>query len=276
MMNRLIGEGKTGAATNAIYDAWTPARAYQHYHGAIGILTEAASVRYASPIRQSFSDLRPGLGYDPRVMSWKFPALWKEATGGCATSSTTSSPAMGALENMALYRERLASQLLHGAEEGGVVEWCAIRVHRSTGDDVRELSRRRPPTFLCVIRRYRSHHRDESSRSSSDSGPEATCHRRRPGMIDTIKATHTTQTRFRITPLGNSMRSHARLVSRLRAAVKRPRFGPAGPPSPLTGPPSAATGPPSAPADPRCGGDEAPFLCQSFDPKNCWGIVAKP
>jgi hypothetical protein len=107
MMNRLIGEGKTGITTNAVYDSWTPARAYQHYHGAVRILTEAASVNYASPIRQSFSDLRPGLGYDPRTVSWKFPALWR---GGewhlrdIVDYELTS--AMGALENMALYRER--------------------------------------------------------------------------------------------------------------------------------------------------------------------------
>jgi hypothetical protein len=107
MMNRLISEGKTGITTNAVYDAWTPARAYQHYHGAVRILTEAASVRYASPIRQNFSDLRPGLGYDPRVMSWKFPSVWR---GGewhlrdIVDYELTS--AMGALENMALYRER--------------------------------------------------------------------------------------------------------------------------------------------------------------------------
>jgi hypothetical protein len=107
MMNRLIGEGRTGITTNAVYDSWTPARAYQHYHGAVRILTEAASVNYASPIRQSFSDLRPGLGYDPRVVSWKFPALWR---GGewhlrdIVDYELTS--AMGALENMALYRER--------------------------------------------------------------------------------------------------------------------------------------------------------------------------
>ena len=60
MMNRLIGEGKTGITTNAVYDSWTPARAYQHYHGAVRILTEAASVQYASPIKQTFTDLRPG------------------------------------------------------------------------------------------------------------------------------------------------------------------------------------------------------------------------
>jgi hypothetical protein len=107
MMNRLISEGKTGITTNSVYDSWTPARAYQHYHGAVRILTEAASVQYASPIKQNFSDLRAGLGYDPRTVSWKFPALWR---GGewhlrdIVDYELTS--AMGALENMALYRER--------------------------------------------------------------------------------------------------------------------------------------------------------------------------
>ena len=107
MMNRLIGEGKTGIATNAVYDAWTPARAYQHYHGAVRILTEAASVKYASPIRQSFSDLRPGLGYDPRNLSWKFPAVWRGGEWKLRDIVDYElAAAMGALENMALYRER--------------------------------------------------------------------------------------------------------------------------------------------------------------------------
>ena len=107
MMNRLIGEGKTGVVTNAVYDAWTPARAYQHYHGAARILTEAASVNYASPIRQSLSDLRSGLGYDPRVLSWKFPAVWRGGDWRLRDIVDYElSAAMGALENMAYYRER--------------------------------------------------------------------------------------------------------------------------------------------------------------------------
>ncbi|MBI4473902.1 MAG: hypothetical protein HY646_14640 [Acidobacteria bacterium] len=107
MMNRLISEGKTGITTNAIYDAWTPARAYQHYHGAVRILTEAASVRTASPIRQSFSDLRPGLGYDPRFVSWKFPALWRGGEWKLRDIVDYELTAvMASLEHMALYRER--------------------------------------------------------------------------------------------------------------------------------------------------------------------------
>lgn len=107
MMNRLIGEGKTGITTNSVYDSWTPARAYQHYHGAVRILTEAASVQYASPIKQNFGDLRPGLGYDPRTVSWKFPALWRGGEWHLRDIvDYEMTAAMGALEHMAYYHER--------------------------------------------------------------------------------------------------------------------------------------------------------------------------
>jgi hypothetical protein len=73
---RLTTEGKTGIATNASYDAWTPARAYQHYHGGIRILTETASARLATPIDVPFDSLRPSRGYDPRTATWNFTEPW--------------------------------------------------------------------------------------------------------------------------------------------------------------------------------------------------------
>ena len=76
MIWRLTAEGKTGIATNASYDAWTPARAYMHYHGGIRILTETASAHLASPIDVPFDSLHLSRGYDPRVATWNFLAPW--------------------------------------------------------------------------------------------------------------------------------------------------------------------------------------------------------
>ncbi len=68
--------GFKGITTDSTYDAWTPARAYSHYHGGVRILSETASARLATPITVKFSDLRPGLGYDPRKESANFGPQW--------------------------------------------------------------------------------------------------------------------------------------------------------------------------------------------------------
>lgn len=75
----LTASGKPGVVTNAIYDAWTPARAYSHYHGGIRILSETASARIATPINIAQESLRPARGYDARQASANFPKPW---TGG--------------------------------------------------------------------------------------------------------------------------------------------------------------------------------------------------
>ena len=73
---RLTAEGITGVANNTLYDAWTPARAYQHYHGAIRILTETASARLATPIEVRLDSLRPGLNVDPRTTGVDHLTVW--------------------------------------------------------------------------------------------------------------------------------------------------------------------------------------------------------
>jgi hypothetical protein len=79
---RMTAQGLSGIANNTSYDAWTPARAYQHYHGAIRILTETASAQLASPIRVSFDSLRPGYNVDPKVTGVDFLTTWKGGPWG--------------------------------------------------------------------------------------------------------------------------------------------------------------------------------------------------
>jgi hypothetical protein len=79
--NWMAGEmrkaGFQGVTTGSTYDAWTPARAYSHYHGGIRILSETASARIASPINVKFDQLRAREGYDPQKESPKFGPVWK-------------------------------------------------------------------------------------------------------------------------------------------------------------------------------------------------------
>src|SRR5205085_3746074 len=72
----LTAEGKAGVVINGVYDAWTPARAYQHYHGGIRILSETASCRLATPTTIPFERLSPQIGVDPKVRTWNFPLVW--------------------------------------------------------------------------------------------------------------------------------------------------------------------------------------------------------
>ncbi len=74
---RMTAEGKSGIATNASYDQWSPARQYSLYHRGVRILTETASARLATAVEYSFEQLGNGRGYEAKTASWNFPALWK-------------------------------------------------------------------------------------------------------------------------------------------------------------------------------------------------------
>ena len=73
----LTTAGRTGVVTGAIFDAWTPGRAYPHTHGGVRLLTETASARLATPIEVKPDELEArGAGYDPRSPSAGYPAPW--------------------------------------------------------------------------------------------------------------------------------------------------------------------------------------------------------
>ena len=77
MSGEMRAKGFEGITTNSTYDAWTPARAYSHYHAGVRILSETASARIATPITLKFEELRSREGYDPQKESPNFGPVWK-------------------------------------------------------------------------------------------------------------------------------------------------------------------------------------------------------
>lgn len=82
MAAELITEGKAGVVTNAQYDLFTPARAYQHYHGGVRILSETASARLATPVQLGPPDLDDGRGFRVLEPSMNFPVPWRGGRWG--------------------------------------------------------------------------------------------------------------------------------------------------------------------------------------------------
>ncbi|HWP43391.1 MAG TPA: hypothetical protein VNO14_09170, partial [Blastocatellia bacterium] len=97
----------TGIVINGVYDAWTPARAYQHYHAGIRILSETASARLASPTNVPFEQLRPQVNVNPKVRTWNFPEPWRGGEWRLRDIvAYQESGAFALLRNAARYRDR--------------------------------------------------------------------------------------------------------------------------------------------------------------------------
>src|SRR5919107_6211030 len=74
--DNMLKAGFKGITWDSTYDAWTPSRAYSHYHGGVRILSETASVDIATPVSVKPEQLRAGEGYDARKTSPNFPVMW--------------------------------------------------------------------------------------------------------------------------------------------------------------------------------------------------------
>jgi hypothetical protein len=118
----LAGQGRTGISINAIYDAWTPARAYQHYHGGVRILSETASGNLASPITVPFDQLQArARGFNPRERSWNFTNPWPGGRWSLRDIVTYQGDAAYALlQNAARERDHWLANFL-------TVGWRAVR-----------------------------------------------------------------------------------------------------------------------------------------------------
>jgi hypothetical protein len=76
MAREMRAKGFKGITTNSTYDAWSPSRAYSHYHGGVRILSETASAKIATPINLKFEELTSREGYDPKKESINFGPVW--------------------------------------------------------------------------------------------------------------------------------------------------------------------------------------------------------
>jgi hypothetical protein len=123
MAAELTSQGKAGVVVNAQYDAFTPARAYMHYHGGARILSETASARLATPITVSPDQLGPGRNFDASQRSWNFPDPWKGGDWGLPDIVDYQfSGAMALLSNAAKNR-RYWLENFYGINQRAVDQW---------------------------------------------------------------------------------------------------------------------------------------------------------
>lgn len=147
---RMTTDGFAGISVNSTYDAWTPARAFQHYHGAVRILTETASADLATPITVTLDSLRAGLGFDPRTASWNFVAPW---LGGRWTLADIvryqTAGALAMLDHVARHREQWVrtSFLVNQRAVRGWPEWPYAFVIPTANQDQTALA-----TLLEIMR----------------------------------------------------------------------------------------------------------------------------
>jgi hypothetical protein len=120
MATKLQAAGFKGVVTNSTYDMWWHGglRSAPYYHNAVGILTEAASVRLATPVEIKREQLRsPTRGLpNPLITATNFPDAWE---GGIWRMRDIADMELittrTALEEAALHKEELLNNFVNVA-----------------------------------------------------------------------------------------------------------------------------------------------------------------
>ncbi|HXV85221.1 MAG TPA: M14 metallopeptidase family protein [Gemmatimonadales bacterium] len=119
----LTAAGKTGVVMNAQYDLFTPARAYQHYHAGVRILTETASARMATPIEIPPERRSSGRGFTVDQQTWNFPAPWPGGTWRLKDIVSYQETAAMALLTNAARNRRYWLESFYGVGQRAVERW---------------------------------------------------------------------------------------------------------------------------------------------------------
>ena len=125
MAAELTAQGKKGVVVNAQYDAYTPARAYMHYHGAARILSETASARMATPVAIPPEVLGPGRNFNASKRSWNFPSPWEGGAWGLPDIVEYQKAGAMALLTNAARNRRYWLENFYGVNERAVQKWDA-------------------------------------------------------------------------------------------------------------------------------------------------------
>jgi hypothetical protein len=123
MAAELTAKEMPGVVIHNRYDGFTPARAYQHYHGGVRILSETASTLVASPIEVAWEDLREGRGLDATVPTWNFPWPWEGGEWGLPAMVDYMEAGATALLNNAARNRRYWLENFYHINERAVEGW---------------------------------------------------------------------------------------------------------------------------------------------------------
>jgi hypothetical protein len=125
MAAELTASGRKGVVFGGIYDAFTPARAYMHYHGGARVLSETASANLATPLTVPARRLGPGRNYDASRRSWNFPDPWGGGDWGLGDIVDYQKAAALALLDNAARNRRYWLENFYGINKRAVDKWDA-------------------------------------------------------------------------------------------------------------------------------------------------------